>query len=557
MNTSYETPIQFGAGDCIGLRLANSAVCRKLQRATDTPASSTQPSALTGEVLDDVVTQGSDALTRHVRLLIGKTPLKIIVESAGRTRIRVCGALDYVIDRDTYRVWAEPAPLSRSERSAKEHPPWHHPFDSSIDNIDILNPLARPAWLVHIAARPGWFGFAFARHADGQAQLFGDQDGMTRALSRVTLLGFRQLRHDMAMAALRHQLATTLTLHIGPALVNLAMHARLHPNSASLNARHLNLVWRHRAAFETMHRENPRLLTALTAWLQHDKAHNKERLTDALPQMRRDLLATGLQPKAWRSLAQHGIRRLLPLQSSLSPWNALVATLRALSAARWPAVPPRGFLRLLHDVAGRPDSYDTAADGVPGWFWQMACQEAHACQGDTRAYLELFDCIPYWAWLVREFRLQPDHNQRRRGTTWLRDVAQTRGQLAVSDDRPTWALWLQLVPWDEVASVRVVPLLSPRALLQESIALHNCADSYAAQCQRETHVLLSLRELVTDRRVALVCLQRRGSAWVLGQVAGSCNKPAPAWVRRVANHAVEVVDRHYSQHVQTRSVREG
>lgn len=546
MKTSYETPIQFGTDDGIGLRLANAAAYRNLQRATDTPARKTQPSTLTGEVVDDIVMLGSDALTRHVRLLIRKSPLKTIVESTSRTRIRVCGSLDYVIDRDKCRVWAEPAPLSRSERSAKEHPPWHHPFGSSMDNIDILNPLARPSWLVHVAARPGWFGFAFARHADGQDQLFGDQDGMTRALSRVTLLGFRQLRHDKAMVALRRQLATTLTLHIGPVLVNLAMHARLHPNSASLNARHLNLVWRHRTAFETMYRENPRLLTALTAWLLHDKAHNKEQLPDALPQMRRDLLASGLQSKAWRYLVQHGMRRLLPTQSSLSPWKALVATLRALSAARWPALPPRGFLRLLHDAAGRPDSYDTAADGVPGWFWQMACHEAHACKGDTRAYLDLFERIPYWAWLVREFGLQPDHNQRRCVTTWLRDVAQTQEQLATSDDRPAWALWLQPVSWGEVAGVRVVPLLSPRALLQESIALHNCADSYAAHCQRETHVLLSLREHVTDRRMALACLERRGNSWVLGQVAGSCNRPVPAWVQRVATQAAEVVRRHCS-----------
>ena len=547
MKTSYETSIQFGVGDGIGLRLANAAACRNLQRATDNPARKTKPSTLTGEVLDDIVTLGSDALTRHVRRLIRKGPLKTIVESASRTRIRVCGALDYVIDREKCRVWAEPAPLSRSERSAKEHPPWHHPFDSSMDNIDILNPLARPAWLVYVAARPGWFGFAFARHADGQEQLFGDQDGMTHALSRVTLLGFRQLRHDTAMVALRHKLATTLTLHIGPGLVNLAMHARLHPNAASLNARHLNLVWQHHAAFETMHRENPRLLTALTGWLLHDKANNKERLTDVLPQMRRDLLARGLQPKAWRYLVQHGMRRLLPTQSSLPPWKALLTTLRALSAARWPAPPPRGFLRLLHDAAGRPDSYDTAADGVPGWFWQMACQEARACRADTRAYLDLFDRIPYWAWLVREFGLRPDHNQRRRAAAWLREVAQIQEQFAKLDDRPTWALWLQPVPWGEVAGVRVVPLLSPSALLQESIALRNCADSYTAHCQRETHVLLSLREHVTDRRVALACLERRGNYWTLGQVAGPCNRPVPAWVRGVANQAAEVVRRQYCE----------
>lgn len=367
-----------------------------------------------------------------------------------------------------------------------------------------------------------------------------------RALSRVTALVFRQLRNDTAMVSLRHQLATALTLHIGPALVNLAMYARLRPNEACLNARHLNLVWQHRAAYETMQRENPRLSVALTAWLLHDKANDKKRLSDVLPQMRRDLLASGLPPKAWRYLVQHGTRRLLPKQSNLSPWKALEDTLRALSAARWPKLPPREFLRLLRDTAGPPDTYEAAAEGVLGWFWQMACNEAYACQGDTRAYLDLCDRIPYWAWLVREFGLQPDHNQRRRVAKWLREVARDQEQFAESDDQPAWALWLQTIPWGEVAGVRVVPLLSTGALLQESIALHNCADGFATECSRGSVILLSLREQTTDRRLALACLERRGNSWIMNQVAGPCNKPAPDWLHRSAAHAGDLVRRYFS-----------
>lgn len=549
MTTPGHAPAQFHIVEGLGLHLANSAVRRNLRSATIAPDRITQPARLTGEVLDDIVALGTDALVHHVRHRLRKHALKIVVESTSRTRIRICGALDYVIDRSQQRVWVEPAPLSAGECSAKEQPPWHHPFGSSMDEVDILNPLSRPAWLVYVAARPGWFGFAFARHAERQEQLFVDEDGLTHALGRITAIGFRRLRRDTAMAALRHQMATTLTLHIGPRLVDLAMRARLYPNAASLNARHLNLVWQNQAAFETMQRENPRLLPALSAWLWHDTDNNKERLPDALPHMRRDLLASGLPPKAWRYLALHGLRRLLPTHSDHLPWRALLATLQALSAARWPALPPRGFLRLLHDAAGRPDSYDYAATGVPGWFWQMACEEARARQRDSLAYQDLFDRIPYWAWLVREFGLQPDHNQQRRAASWLSTVAQTYEQFASLDDEPAWALWLP-AQWDETAGIRVVPLLSPAALLHESIALHNCADSYAANCRRETHILLSLRELVTGKRVGLACLERRGSSWMVGQLAGSCNRPLPAWLRRVANQAAGVVDHYYSQHLQ-------
>lgn len=416
-----------------------------------------------------------------------------------------------------------------------------------MDNIDILNPLCRAAWLIHIAARPGWFGFAFARHEAAQSQLFVQVADLSLALEVVANNAYRQLGNDAAVVALRHQLATDLALHIGPGLVNTAMRARVHTSNVSLAARHLNLVWQHRAAFDTMERENPVLLPALTAWLLHDKNNDMARLPDALPQMRRDVLAAGLPPRAWRCLAQYGIRRLLPSQTNLASWKALLASLSTLNAARWPALPPRSFLRLLHDTAGRPDTQDTAAQGMPGWFWQMACNEASACKGDTRAYLELFDRIPHWAWLVREFGLEPDNNQRRKGIAWLREVARTLEQFPPEDDAPAWALWLLAANWNEVPRLQVVPLLSPNALLREAIALHNCADGYVTRCRQESNLLLSLRNPGTGRPVALVCLERSGATWRLGQVAGPCNKPAPGWVRITAAQAAEVVRYHHSR----------
>ena len=546
MKTFHEIPIQFHTNDGIGLRLANAAARKGLYR-TIADINQITPQPLSGKVLEDTIALGTDALLQHVRRLIHDHPLQTLVESPSRSRMRVCGALDYVIDRAGKRVWTEPAPLTHRERSAKEHPPWHHPFSGPLDSIDILNPLSRPAWLVHVAARPGWFGYAFARHDSGQYQLFVQQDEMTHALNQIIGNVWRHMREDKALVALRHQLTSTLTLHIGPGLVNLAMRTRLQTRNVSLNARHLNLVWQHQSVFETMDCENPRLLPALTAWLLHDKGNDQARLSDALPQMRCDLLASGLPPKAWRYLAHHGMKRLLPTPMNHSPWVSLQTGLRALNAARWPALPPRGFLRLLHDAAGTPDSYDASADGVPGWFWQIACDEAYARRGNAGAYLDLFDCVPQLAWLVREFALKPDKNQRRKGLAWLCEVTQAYEHLAQQDDAPAWALWLQSARWDEVPRVEIVPLLSPTALLQEAIALHNCADSYARRCREETHVLLSLRDRRTGKRVALACVVRRGDNWVLGQVAGSCNQPVPASVRRIAEQAAAVVRYHHKR----------
>ena len=547
MKTFHETPIQFHTNHGIGLRLANAAARKGLCRATTGFGLITMPPHLSGDVQEDTVGLGTDALIQHARRVIHAHPLKILVEGRSRTRIRVSGALDYVIDRAEQRVWVETSPLTHRERLSKQRPPWHNPCSGPLDNVDVLNPLSRPAWLVYMAARPGWFGYAFARHEDAQSQLFVQQDEMAHALSRVADNAWREMHDDMVLVALRHQLSSTLTLHIGPGLVNLAMRARHHTHSASLTARHLNLVWRHQAAFESMERENPRLLPALTAWLLHDKTNDQARLPDALAQMRSDLLASDLPPKAWRYLAQHGMKRLLPTQLTHSPWASLLTGLGALNAARWPALPPRGFLRLLHDAAGRPDSYDTACDGVPGWFWQMTCDEAYARRGDTCAYLDLFGAVPRWAWLVREFALKPDKNQRRKGLVWLCEVAQAHEHLAKQDDVPAWASWLQSARWDEVPRVKVVPLLSPNALLQEAIALHNCVDSYTSRCQQETHLLFSLRDCRTGKRVALMCVERRGSTWMLGQVAGPCNRPVPGWVRQVAVQVAAWVRYHHSQ----------
>lgn len=548
MKTFNHTPLQFHTNDGIGLRLANAAAHKKRFHAPVDTSRIIPPPSLSGYVLEDTVSLGTEALLLHVNQLMVARPIEVLLEDTSQTRIRVCGAFDYVIDHAKQQVWSEPAPLTSHERRSKERPPWGHPFSGRLDMIDLLNPLCRPAWLVHVAARPAWFGYAFARHESGQDQLFMDQSDTVFALSRVTRMVCDRLRHDAALIALQHALSTAITLHIGPSLVNLAMRARVHTNNISLNARHLNLVWRHQSAFTSMERENPHLLPLLTAWLMHDKANDRMKLSDALPAIRREVLDSGLSPKAWRYLVQHGMKRLLPSQTDLSPWKALIKTLLALNAARWPAPPPRGFLRLLHDAVGHPEDYEIAsANGVPGWFWQMACAEAFERKNHAADYLDFFDRVPQLAWLVRELQLMPDHNQRRKGIAWLYVVAQANQTLTPSDEKPAWALWLQSANWDEVKGLTIVPLLSRVALLKEAITLHNCADTYTDACQAETRVLLSLRNLQTDKRVALACLVRRGSAWILGEVAGPCNKPVPPWVRKAAEQAAGVVRLNHSQ----------
>lgn len=524
------------------MRITNAASRRLLLEGDVRPNVDRPKPRLTGHVVADMTLLGTAALVDNVRRRIHENALDIVVQGEELTRIRVCGAVDYVIDRRSHRVWAESAPLTRRERAAKQRSPWANAIGQvRVDRVDILNPLCRPAWLLYVAERPDWFGYMFAQYKRGQKQLFAQDDELEQSLNKVVANAWRQLRNESGMQGLRHRLIVALTLHIGQGLVDLAMRARVQTRKVSLLARQLNLVWQHRITFETMAHENPRLLPALTAWLAAGGGAGTP-CKDAVPQMKQELLAQGLPQKAWRQLAQHGFKRLCLDPTESRSWRQVITLLRALDIARWPALPPPAFLRLLHDVAGVPVSFDEKGDGTPGWFWQLMCNEAALIRQNARPYCMLFDAIPHWAWLVRGLALSPDKNQRRRGMPWLQKMAQQRASQTVPDRGPVWALWLIDADWASVRGLDVVPILSPSDLLREAAAMHNCVDAYEDLCRREAIVLLSLRRAGGRRRVALACLNHDGAQWQLVQLAGPCNKEVSPGVWRAAAETVALVD---------------
>ena len=132
-------------------------MARKRLRQTMDAALPVPPKViLTGDVVADVIALGTDALAKHMRKLIRDDGIRVIVEDPRRTRIRVCAALDYVVDRSKHSVWAEAAPMTSRERHSNLVPPWHDPTQNmKLDRIDLLNPLCKPLWLGYVAARPG------------------------------------------------------------------------------------------------------------------------------------------------------------------------------------------------------------------------------------------------------------------------------------------------------------------------------------------------------------------------------------------------------------------
>lgn len=552
MSKAPEHRVQYLALDGIGPRLVNASVRRSHSNFKPFEVQDPAHQKLSGDVYLDTVALGAAALLCHVQQLLVHNPLRVVTEDGSSVRIRVCGALDYVIDRENHAVWVESAPLTHRERISRKHPPWDPSIDLRVVDVDLLNPLCKRQWLIYIAARPGWFSYALGDIVPGGGQLFADSDLMELVLAEVVKRVWNKVKNSAEMVALRHRLAATLTLQIGSGLINTAMRARIHPTTTSLLARQLNLVWRHRQAYQTMEQENPTLLVALTAWLSRSRNSDRTDLADALPTMKTDLLETGLSPKAWRVLAVHRLKRLLPSEQTQSLWHSMIGTLKALQTSRWPAVPPQGFIRLMLDAAGKPDSYETADVGVPGWFWHYTCNEAYAVRGNTTAYQALFDSIPRWAWLVRKYGIRPDKNQRRKGITWLREAVQHCEELEQHDhagDIPSWSLWIQSAEWDTVKKLAVVPLLSPNAMVNEAVAMHNCADSYIDRCKVGNVLLLSLRDLVTGKRVSLASTILRRNVWVVGQIVGPCNAPVSTAIREVAKVALNEVNWQYREHL--------
>ena len=555
---NHSPPLQFYTDIGIGLSLAKVTALKRLRSAKPRQSLPLACPQLAGDVLNDIIALGSTALIAHLDQLLAKSPVHVIQESQTVTRIRVCGALDYVIDRSQRKVWTEPAPLSAKERRSAQPPPWHHTLDDKCYAVDLLKVLCKPMWLNYVAARPGWFGCTFSHHGCVQQQLFIKQNEMEYALAMVVRTTWQYFKRDKAFIALRHSLASQLTLHLGAGVVNLAMRSRLRTDTFALDARHMSLVLRHQPAFETMGRENPKLLPALTAWLMNadnSRSDAISKINDALPYMRYEVLAAGLPPRAWRYLAQHGFKRLQPHRDPAVPWKSMLHTLQAMDVAQWPPLPPRGFLRLLNDTAGHPLYYlQTCYRSGAGWFWQLACLEAHARRGDTAAYSDLFDQLPEWAWMVRHYQLQPDKNQRRKGIEWLEfmsDVVQSR---LSQHDAPEWALWLPADGWpiddDHNQRLKIVPLQSLGALRQEAFALHNCTDSFEDCCRAETHVLISLRSWTTNKVFALASFEKRRN-WELSQVAGPCNTAVQPWVKQVAQQAAVWVRYHHFQQPKT------
>jgi|GEM_PF-2791480 hypothetical protein len=524
----------------------------RLRRSTADRAADTRPRPANirpaENFHEDLFNRATQALVAHVLRQLQQAPLKVLRDPQGRRRVRVMGALDYLIDATACKVWVEPSPFTKKEQRSQAAAPWGCMSRRPLDKVDLLNPLCKPAWLEYVATRSGWFASPFAKHQPQQAQLFMQPSERLHLLRYVAHAAFLRLRHTPALAELQSDIAAALAAQLGADLLELGLRSRPFTRNNCLRADHFNRVWQHRSAFETMARENPRLLSALAAWLEDGGAPLVDSPKDTLPAMRKDLLASGLPPKAWRVLTQKGLHKLLPSQARHPLWKTMTQTLWSLHHAQWPPVPPRAFIQLLNDVAGRPQTFHDARGALGGWFWRVACTEADRLRQQAGAFEALVRQMPQHTHMLHETGWRPDTNQLRVGMAWLQ--AQTRRYLLFAQACPQ-ALWLPWLPDptepEPQRRLTWVVLRSPRDLLEESMALHNCATDYQDRCSSGTWAMVSLRQARTGKRLALAGLELHAGQWRLAQVAGPCNRLVSTTLHQQARLALEWVRYHHQR----------
>lgn len=502
-----------------------------------------RPEAVVNDFRTDgaMIAAAGRALAADVMSRLEELPIRTLANGAQGVTIRLLDALDYVVDSRHRRVYVQlTCPVQQ-----RLFAPWCWllPADhyGPLTHVEVLAPLCRPMWLHEVFRQGLWLRQAEPR----LARMIEDElpeHGARAFTCKVTAWAHKALWREPAFHSLRARLTMAIQAAVGPEVMLLALRARLVRRSESLQNGHLNFVWQHQALFEEVQRENPRLLRTATAWMRTRNDPFLRGLRHVLPAMRADLLAHGLPPKAWRYLVQYGIEHLVS-ERDRAPWARLTDSLQTLRHAGWPPAPPLRLLPILLNVVGNTSPEPGSTDVAVAWLWNTVCRRAAEVRADTKAYAALCDALPVWAWVLRDTGRFPDRNQQRHGIPWLVRTAAALQPLR-EQAGPGWSPWVKEIRWPVLNDLQVVPLTDRRLLLEEAIAMKNCADAYEQRCRQGWYLLLSLRHTRTGKRDALAGLQRHGKVWRFDNVLGPCNQPVNEPVRYFAQHLADVLNEH-------------
>ncbi len=260
------------------------------------------------------------------------------------------------------------------------------------------------------------------------------------------------------------------------------------------------------------------------------------RSVDPLAMLQEHVLAQGMQPGAWKRLAQWGFATFDDFLDGMpSIPAAFIEYANLLYRLEVQDPPPK----LFSSLAGQSAFFDDAPGAartlrwIPDWFMRALLREA--CDTDDENHDRLANELAIaLAWL-RDTKLEPDSNQRKAGWSWIVHRAIEHDVML---EGLKWAVACKAVI---DGAYLVVPIRSSAELRAEARAMMNCLETYEAECALGEIIVFSIRRASDRKRLACFTVSRtvgKHRYWQVSQIAGKVNSTAPPELALVAKRAV-------------------
>lgn len=437
---------------------------------------------------------------------LGLSRAPVAFQEGGRRCVRLWDAVEISIrddGRDLRMRLLEPTPISPAPSFA----------------ADLSRPIGSMSWTV--AFEPT---LTLAYLACGLG-LRADSCATARAMRRVL---HRTFRRYVDFKALRRSAIEFLA----PDPLALSLERRMHGEGAS--ASDFNWIATHAAELSLVAIERPRLLP----FLQFAEAGAGRDLVAATE---RALRKAGMNPSAWKKLEMCGFEFFgEACEAALTDDAAVTVAELANLLDRLQVVepPPLAFAYLaVHAATFRqpPPVQPLFGPHIPDWYLRALLKEARRIEEEEGEIVDLpedFELTLRW---LSSRPAPPDSNQARAGWRWI--VQRARKQFDHN---------LQCkVPCEEFTHgpFRVVPIRNTDSLRAEGRAMQTCLSSYSTVCCTNMYAVFSVRDALTDERLACFSVAVPSSnappgSWRLDQVAGKRNAKVSAAIEEVARVAL-------------------
>jgi hypothetical protein len=433
-----------------------------------------------------------------------------VVEHGPSRQITVFGCVGYNIDFVSRRISTARIHANgmRQELSAE---------------VEVMRPLATGYWLHWVLEDLGLGA------SQAQLSLFGTPQEARWHDDWLVGTAYGLLKNDPRFESLR-SVALPRAFALNRGLLALALHAR-HADWAPgcMPSSTFNLVWRHDALFQRVARENRQLLKLLELFLVQNKLPLKK---DPVAEMRDYFRARGFSEAAWRYVHKYGSRLFRVASEIAMNKNKLevcVHYLRALETAGFPPPPAPALAMAWFRCFAHP-YFDRMWFTANWWTADPSVIRAVLMEADKRrcepgfaSYIGEAVGVLHWA---METRLSLNPQQARSGWKWLhRRWVAWRNQ-CTREAKAARLSWRSRLPRTTIGRFEVVPIETGAGLIEEAIAMHNCADTFVVRCKSGDLRLFSVRHARTGKRVATLGITSFGGCWSAHQVKRSANRPA-------------------------------